>query len=228
MALKERTGQFGTYWGDEYNSSHALSTSQMKENAQYIFVYLKNIGGWSTRAICGLLGNMQYESSINPGRWQSDNVGGGPAYGLVQWDPYTKYTNWATNRGNDPSTMDSNLERILYEVANNIQYYATSSYPESFTEYTTSNESPYYLACAFAWNYERSWTVLYGTEAEKEALRQKRGNAANEWYRFLIGEEPPEGGGGGGSETPDTPTQTSEKKRKYKFILFSRKRNING
>jgi hypothetical protein len=76
-------------------------------------------------------GNMQSESAINPGRWQSDIVMPSDptyaGYGLVQWTPYTKYTNWIVNQGfSDPSEMDANIFRILYEVANNLQWIATS------------------------------------------------------------------------------------------------------
>ena len=62
---------------------------------------------------------MQSESSINPGRWESDRVGGNPdahGYGLVQWTPYTKYTNWVSG---DPSTMDNNISIKEY----NYEYY---------------------------------------------------------------------------------------------------------
>lgn len=74
---------------------------------------------------------MQSESAINPGRWQSDIVmpfdPTYAGYGLVQWTPYTKYTNWIVNQGfSDPSEMDANIFRILYEVANNLQWIATS------------------------------------------------------------------------------------------------------
>lgn len=216
MALIERTGTYGTYWGDQQDSSHALTTTQMQVNATYIYGYL-TAQGWTLNAIAGLLGNMQYESTINPGRWEGNDVGVGPGYGLVQWTPYTKYTEWSGIVG-DYSTMDNNLSRIMYELANNIQYYATSGYPETFQEFTESTKTPYYLACAFAWNYERSAVVLWGTEEEKEALRRARGGAANTWYTYLSGEEPPE----------PTPTPSITKKSKYKFVLFNKKRRTYG
>lgn len=186
-----RKGAYGAYYGTSYTKSESLTLEQMQVNAYYIYLYLTDMG-WSVESISGLLGNMQHESSLNPGRWQSDNVGVGPAYGLVQWDPFTKYTSWCEANGlADPSEMDNNLARIIYEVENNIQYYATPSYPISFRDFTKSADSPYYLACAFAWNYERSDTVLNGTEAEKEALRQLRGGSAEYWHAFLTEEPPP-------------------------------------
>lgn len=216
MALKLRMGNYGPYYGDEFDSSHSLSLAQMKVNADYIYKALSD-KGWSVNAIAGLLGNMQHESAINPGRWEGNDVGNGPGYGLVQWTPYTKYTKWATLNGySDPSVMDGNIARILYEVKNKVQYYATDDYPENFTEFTESIKTPYYLACAFAFNYERSWVALYGSAEEKEALRQKRGNSALDWYEYLTG------------TTPTPPTQT-KKKKGYKFVLFNKRRRIlNG
>lgn len=216
MAVTLRFGNYGSYYGNDYNSSKSLSMDQMKVNAKYISSYLQD-KGWTLNAIAGVLGNMQHESTINPGRWEGDDVGDGPGYGLVQWTPYTKYTDWATLNGYpDPSVMDGNLARVIYDFTHNVQYYPTDNYPESRSEFTKSTKTPYYLACAFAFNYERSWVALYGTEEEKQALREKRGNSATFWYEYLTG------------STPITPT-TTKKKKGYKFVLFNRRRRIlNG
>ena len=70
-------------------------------------------------------------------------MGGSPSghgYGLVQWTPYTNYTDWIVNQGySDPSEMDANLYRILYEVQNNIQWGNDSQGnppPYSFSDFT--------------------------------------------------------------------------------------------
>ena len=47
-------------------SNAYLSQSQMTDNAQYIADYLIN-KGWTRNAIAGILGNMQRESTLNPG-----------------------------------------------------------------------------------------------------------------------------------------------------------------
>lgn len=213
-----RQGTYGEYYGSYWGESAPLNQSQMEVSALYIYSALID-KGWTAEAIAGMLGNMQHESSINPGRWEGDSVGSGPGYSLVQWTPYTNYTDWCTSQGfSDPSEMDNAIARIIYELENGLQYFSTDSYPLSFREFTQSTGSPYDLACTFAWNYERSWVVLYGSEAEKEALRKVRGGAAESWYTFLTGQEPtpPTPGGGGGS--------TKTKKRTgYKFVLFGRR-----
>lgn len=96
------------------------------------------------------------------------------ATGLVQWTPYTKYTEWVTG---DPSTMDNNILRILYEVENNIQWIATTSYNYSFKEFSQSEDTPYNLALAFLANYERP----------ADPNQPVRGTQAEFWYEFLGG-----------------------------------------
>lgn len=218
-----RYGTYGAYYGSYFDESVALTTAEKEVNAFYIRDYLL-AKGWTIEAVCGMLGNMEHESALNPGRWEGNNVGSGPGYGIVQWTPWTKYTGWCENEGRaDPSEMDNNLDRIIWELNNGVQYYTTENYPETFAEFSVSTKTPYYLACAFAWNYERSAVVLWGanskaeadtlTEAEKEAnreaLRQLRGGSANKWYEFLTGSTPP---------TPPTPTPT--KKSKMPLWMF--------
>lgn len=177
-----------------------LTMEEMQTNATYIYWYLSN-RGWTINAIAGMLGNMQTESTINPGIWQNLAVNVGPAFGLVQWDPFTKYTDWCDQNGLDPADMDSALDRIEWELANGEQYYATSDYPESFEEFKVSTKDPYYLGMAFLANYERP----------AEPNQPARGEQAEYWYTYLSGID-------------ITPGSTSKrKKRKFNFVLFGRK-----
>jgi hypothetical protein len=151
----------------------------METNARYIWNYLGS-KGWSLNAVAGILGNMQYESSISPGRGEI----GGSGFGLVQWTPKTNLTNWTSARGYADNDFDGQLEKIINEKDTGGQY-IKRNYKYTFKEFSTSVDNPYTLACAFAFDYERSWVTLYGTESEKEILRKKRGSAAEEWYNFL-------------------------------------------
>lgn len=138
-----------------YTGNRYLSLAEMTVNAQYIMNYLLP-RGWTKNAIAGMLGNMQTESTINPGIWQNLDEGNmNVGFGLVQWTPASKYINWANERGLDYKTMDANLERIIWEVENNVQWISTSQYPMSFQEFMVSTQSPEYLAQVFLINYER-------------------------------------------------------------------------
>lgn len=208
----EREGAYGTYYGSYFNESSTLSAAQVNVNATYI-AHFFTVEGWSMNAIAGILGNMQAESGLNPGRWQSDNVGNySGGYGLVQWTPATNYTNWCTATGySDPSEMDNNLVRIIYELAHGLQWIATSEYNFSFAEFSKSTQNPAYLASAFLKCYERA-----GVEVEET----RRANATA-WYKYLTGIDFPD------PEEPDDPEEPAKKKRKgYNFVLFNHRRRM--
>lgn len=209
--MKQRSGILGVYYGSSFNESSSLSNSQMKVNAQYITKFFV-LNGWTLNAIAGILGNMQAESSLNPGRWQSENVNNlSGGYGLVQWTPASKYINWCNVEGfSDPSEMDNNLNRILYEMNANEQWIATSEYNFSFKEFSKSTKSAEYLASAFLKCYERA-----GVEVE-----ETRRNNAREWYEYITGIDIDDPGSTGGSSN-------SNKKKKFNFIIFNRRRKLS-
>ena len=98
-----------------------LSDTEMKNNAELILNYLTS-KGWTKNAVCGMLGNMQTESTINPDVWESFNSGntqGG--YGLVQWTPATVLINWCNTKGKDYGNGYSQLDKIISEVTDNSQ-----------------------------------------------------------------------------------------------------------
>src|SRR5690606_27330138 len=103
----------------------------------------------------------------------------GHGYGLVQWTFFNKYTIWANDRGLDYWEMDSQLQRILYEVDNNIQW-LNSGDPKgrSFYEFTQSEDSPYDLAMVFISAYERP----------ADPNQPNRGTQAEHWFNVLDGE----------------------------------------
>lgn len=136
-------------------SNNYLTLEQMTENATYILDYLSK-KGWTKESICGMLGNMQTESTINPGLWQNRDEGNTSlGFGLVQWTPATKYITWANEQGYVITDIDGQLNRLDYEVEFNLQWIATSEYPLSFTDFKNSKEKPEILAQAFLKNYER-------------------------------------------------------------------------
>lgn len=196
--------------------SRPLSKSEQETNATYIYNYL-GARGWTVNAIAAALGNFQAESTINPGRYQGDSPSGS-GWGLAQWTPHSKYTNWCDERGLEWSHMDSALERILYEVENGIQFGSTSEFPMTFKEFTVSTDTPGNLAKAFVRNYERPASVLFGypegeTQAEHEAAKAatyaKRAGYAEAWYEFLTG-----------LPAPNDPSTDKKKRKGMSFLLL--------
>lgn len=178
-----------------------LTESEMKNNADIIKSYLVS-KGWSVSAVAGLLGNMESESTINPGIWQGlieNNTSGG--FGLVQWTPATNFTNWADSMGYEWADGNAQLKWIDEMTVSTGQWIPTDLYPISFEEFKTSYESSEYLASAFLKNFERA-----GVEVEEERRSQ-----ALKWYQYI------------NSSNPDKPT--SVKRRKFNFLLFNRNRS---
>lgn len=127
--------------GPHTSNNTALTGTALTQNAQCVYDYLR-AKGWTKEAVCGILGNMELESTINPGRYGS-NGSNTNVLGLVQWSPATKYTNWAAQNGYGNTSMQGQLERILWEVENPgpsgaDQWYATSNYNLTFKQFTTS------------------------------------------------------------------------------------------
>jgi hypothetical protein len=208
MAVTQRVGIYGVYFGSTWGSSESLSSEYMNMNAQYIYSYL-SAEGWTLNAIAAILGNMQAESAINPGRWQSNDVGNTSlGYGLVQWTPATKYIDWCSSEGrSDPSEMDNNLARIVWEVANKQQWRPRGAYSSmSFSEFTKSTESCLTLAKAFLLCYERP-------KDQSVSKQEYRASLAAHYYTLLSGVE------------PDPPSGSyRQKKKKFNFVLTAHNR----
>lgn len=129
-----------------------LTLEEMTINADYIMSYLLQ-RNWTKEAISGMLGNMQSESTINPGIWQNLDEGNTSlGFGLVQWTPATKYINWANGENLPYREIDSQLKRIEYEVENNLQWIHPSM---TFEQYTQLKSSPEECALLFITHYER-------------------------------------------------------------------------
>ena len=175
-----------------------LSEAQSLENAQLIANHF-NGSDWSKESVSALVGNMRHESSVNPNMYEygkewADDWG----FGLVQWTPRSKYWNWAEARGLAPRSGDSQLDRIDYEVENNIQWVAnghanrygySDKYDFSFAAFRTNTQSlsVEQLTEAFMWNYEGP---AYSAGTSSLSERQAFARLAFNTIDF-------EGGGGG-------------------------------
>lgn len=157
-----------------------LTKTEMKNNAELLWDYFRPLG-WTLEAVSAMLGNMQVESNINPGIWGDLNPNGDPdttGYGLVQWTPYTRITNWLRSHGYELGDGDAECEKIQEEMEHpeiEVTWLPVGDYQFTFKEFAHSTKSPEYLADAFLKCYERP--------ADPE--QPIRGTYAREWYNFL-------------------------------------------
>ena len=172
-----------SYYGDGYEALN-WPVEYRQNNANNIAYYFQQ-RGWTIESISAMLGNMQAESYLNPAQWEHGygvEVVGNHGFGLVQWTPWTKYTNWA---GSDWRTnFDKQLDRIQYELqeGEGFQWITTSVYPLSFYQFTQAEQPDYsieWLAMCFFKNYERG--------VGGENVRQSNAVA---WYTYFTGHPP--------------------------------------
>lgn len=157
------------------SSNNYLTVSQMENNAQLVWNFFKGYG-WTKNAVAALLGNMQGESNINPGLWESRDEGNmNCGYGLVQWTPANKVIDWLESNGYAINSGFGQCARIIYELENHIQYYATNAFNFSFYDFAHSTQTPEYLAKAFIYNYERPYNY---NQPQRETY-------ARNWYNYI-------------------------------------------
>ena len=169
-----------------------LSTANQENNARIIYQFL-SAQGWTINAVSGMLGNMEVESTINPGIWQNLDEGNTSlGFGLVQWTPSTKVINWIRSTYGENADITNGtyqLRRLLWEVENPGPSGADQWYPVpgegfdlSFEDFSQSLNTPEWLAEAFLRCYESP-----NITPEKV---QQRGELARKWYNYLLNVEP--------------------------------------
>lgn len=151
----------------------------MENNATLIYGYLKS-KGWADNPIYAVLGNMQSESTINSGIWESLKVQASSGFGFVQWTPSTNYTNWAKANGYAIDNPIGQLYWIDQLSGSSGQWIKTGKYNLTWEQFKKSTNDEQWLASAFLKNFERA-----GVEVENARRRQ-----ATEWKGFLTGTTP--------------------------------------
>lgn len=160
-------------WWYSVTSAQPLSsyygTTKQDNNARKIAAYFLD-KGFTYAAICGLLGNISYESWLNPGQMEV-GYGGSTAhgYGFIQWTPATGLTKWANSKGTKWYDGDTQCEFIYdeimrgsesYEIHDGNTWLHTSSYSYTGSEFAALSS---YEEATYAYFYERergTWSDL--------------------------------------------------------------------
>ena len=200
----------GWYVSTPYSAigpSSGTSSSYQIYNAEKIYgIFMAQ--GWTVNAIAAMIGNMNYESNLNPARVYK--VGGFPhsgaslsdigndqavnhpkeAYGLVQWkglgktDPNNnQLVGYAIRYNTEWYDGDIQMQRLLWEYANGEKFHAQTvdGVYWDFEKFSHSTASPEQLAKVWMVCYEGTWSVL-----------DTRKKNARKWYDYFAGSpEPP-------------------------------------
>lgn len=146
------------------------------------FYYFFHAKGFTTQSICGMLGNITWESRLNPGNKQTSSTLSG--WGLIQWTPSTVLTKWCDRVRLNWYDGAAQCERIDAEgqgIAGAGGYWLpTTQYPytwQQFSALTDINEA------TKAYLYERE-------RAGSEHLADRL-NYATQWYTIITGQPTP-------------------------------------
>ena len=188
-------------WSD-IGPSHGSVSNYQTHNVDKIYQIFHNLG-WSDNAIAGMVGNMQYESGLDPacsypkiGNTLS-TIGNSyatsypdNAYGLVQWkgrggtDPNNnQLVGYAIRHGSEWYDGDIQMERLTWEYNQPAKFHpqTVDGVYYTFASYASSTDSPSQLAKVWMVCYEGTYSVL--------SYRQTN---AEYWYDyFSSGPTPP-------------------------------------
>ena len=159
-------------------SYDSLTQAQQEENAVEFYNHFKN--SMTLEAICGILGNIQRESQLNPGQMEGGHGGSlSYGYGLIQWTPGSLLTNWASENGY--SWYDGAAQCLYIDEENtytgsDVVWIPTASYAYSWNEFKRITDVE-----------EAVKAYLYERERAGVAALSDRIQYAYEWYDYLSG-----------------------------------------
>lgn len=104
-------------------SSAYIPTDALHQHADEVYQYFHQ-KGLSDAAICGILGNFQHESNINPTQWQIGmpetwSMYSETGYGIAQFTPAGKIKEYADTVGKSVSDITVQLDYIWGQVTTN-------------------------------------------------------------------------------------------------------------
>lgn len=136
--------------------------------------------GYSAFQAAGIVGNLMYESDGTGGDIiPTKNEVGGSGYGIAQFtgDELTRMRAWVTANGEDPTSLQGQLDYLLYDLRNNYQTVVSGIKATSTVADATQ---------VFEIQYERPQgsdkTPIYGDAASSLSDRTKDAQAAYNQY----------------------------------------------
>lgn len=166
-----------------WSNMASQSNAEQIDNATEIWNYFRSLG-YSEQATAGIMGNAQYESTLNPAQWEyGRNYDPDFGYGLFQWTPSTRYTSlYCGTYGYDRTDGQHQVEWVETQTIGGLdgnQWNGVIA-PFSWNDFKISTYTPSDLAYAFCRNWERGgWNSLRAQNAEY-------------WYQYFTGSTPPE------------------------------------
>jgi len=152
-------------------------------NETIIFNFLKDNMGLNTAAACGILANIQNESSFLP----TASGDGGTSYGICQWHNTRKTAmiNWCKNNGYDYTSLTGQLNYLKYELSqNNANHLYNGKTIFNYISAVSNTADGAYDAGYY-------WCSKYEVPADTANVAAKRGTLAKNTYWVEYGSKEP-------------------------------------
>lgn len=158
----------------------SLFSASGHSNETIVYNFLRNRMGLNIAEACGVLANIQSESSFNPNLSYTE-AGGYQSYGICQWNQgrLNSLKSFCANNGLDYKTLEGQLEYLQYEVTYNS--YEHSQFNKTIGK-NNDAEGAYRVGYDYAKNVERCvdyYTDRYGNLKSRYV---DRGNLARDTY----------------------------------------------
>lgn len=148
-----------------------ISGPEVKAAGSYekdIFYFLKHYMGMNDASACGVVANIEKESSFRPDLY-GDN---GTSYGICQWHNtrFDELKSFCSKNGYDYKTITGQLFYLKYELEN--------FYPNTLRDIKSvenTEEGAYYAAYSFCYNFEKP--------ANREYKSEQRGELAKSYWK---------------------------------------------
>lgn len=190
-----------TRWHYKNTGGYIRTSNEAVDNALMIYSILYNLG-WTLNAVCGVLGNFEAESGLNPWRWQNDivlastdsyniDVSTAHGYGLPQFTPAGKYaheplaqvlTGFGVNYSDVVGSGNDGTAQLNF-INQYADYQSTGTWPQTYADFKNWSGTPEDAASIWLHNYERP--LSYSTENDRRAN-------ARYWFDLLGGYIPPQ------------------------------------
>ncbi len=180
-----------------HDSGTTVPTDDLHKHAAAVYDYFSK-KGFSDAAICGILGNFQHESGINPTQWQIGmpqtwSMNSSTGYGIAQFTPAGKIKAYADKVGQAVSDIKTQLDYIWSQITTN-GFYGGSKTLVQFAHET----DPKQAALDFLQGYEMHTQTT-------NALASREAYAINWWQLYNKGHQGSYGDGSSSSDTGTTP-----------------------
>ena len=176
---------------DQYG---ALSAKQTYNNAMCTYWGFKALG-YTDEATAGIMGNIEVESAhtFNPGQWEFGyHMAPSSGFGLFQFTPSTKYTQWAKQKGINIQDATQNGNGQLKWVNEHPGQWTGPYKWQDFKKLTSVDKSA------------KDWMLHWERPADQSVNAQNyRAKLAREWYEKIKTFGPGPGPGPDPDPVPD-------------------------